>query len=163
MNSFVKIFETPPTPFYSLKKSLHENRLRDSPSYFYVYKLHHIIYIFQVISLKEYFNLSHPLLLLCLKKTSLHENNARDFLSNLYLYLILILSLCGIKPSTPTGFVVNIFIMLHVPSKTEWQLMIDFSFIRNRLPENTPVKFRRKHMEGFCTCCIPTLILMKKL
>ena len=27
--------------------------------------------------------------------------------------------------------------------------MIDFSFIRNRLPENTPVKFRRKHMKGF--------------
>ena len=49
--------------------------------------------------------------------------------------------------------------MLHVPSKTEWQLMIDFSFIRNRFPENTPVKFRRKHMKGFLHMLHPNLDL----
>ena len=37
--------------------------------------------------------------------------------------------------------------------------MIDFSFIRNRLPENTPVKFRRKHMKGFLHILHPNLDL----
>ena len=37
--------------------------------------------------------------------------------------------------------------------------MIDFSFIRNRFPENTPVKFRRKHMKGFLHMLHPNLDL----
>ena len=37
--------------------------------------------------------------------------------------------------------------------------MIDFSFIRNRLPENTFVKFRRKHMKGFLHMLHPNLDL----
>ena len=37
--------------------------------------------------------------------------------------------------------------------------MIDFSFIRNRLPKNTPVKFRRKHMKGFLHMLHPNLDL----
>ena len=39
--------------------------------------------------------------------------------------------------------------MIHVPSKLEWQLMMDYTFIRNRIPENTPVNFRRVHTKGF--------------
>ena len=39
--------------------------------------------------------------------------------------------------------------MKHVPSKIEWQLMLDYTFIRNCMPENTPTNFRRTHTKGF--------------
>lgn len=34
-------------------------------------------------------------------------------------------------------------------SKSDWQLMLDYTFIRNRMPENTPSRFRSKHTKGF--------------
>ena len=39
--------------------------------------------------------------------------------------------------------------MIHVPTKIEWQLMVDYTFIRNRMHENTPPNFRRKQTKGF--------------
>ena len=47
--------------------------------------------------------------------------------------------------------------MLRIPSKTEWQLIVDFTFIRNRMPENTPVKFRCTHTKGFLHLLHPNL------
>ena len=47
--------------------------------------------------------------------------------------------------------------MLHIPSKSEWQLIVDFTFIRNRMPENTPVRFRRTHTKGFLNMLHPNL------
>ena len=65
----------------------------------------------------------------------------------------------------------NIFyqVMIHVPSKFEWQLMMDYTFIRNRIPENTPAKFRHVHTKGFLQMLHPkvdfkedTLTCMRK-
>ena len=47
--------------------------------------------------------------------------------------------------------------MLRIPSKTEWQLIVDLTFIRNRMPENTPVKFRCTHTKGFLHLLHPNL------
>ena len=47
--------------------------------------------------------------------------------------------------------------MLRIPSKTEWQLIVDFTFIRNRMPENTPVNFRCSHTKGFLHLLHPNL------
>ena len=47
--------------------------------------------------------------------------------------------------------------MLHIPSKSEWQLIVDFTFIRNCMPENTPVRFLRTHTKGFLHMLHPNL------
>ena len=49
--------------------------------------------------------------------------------------------------------------MQKVSSKSEWQLMLDFTFIRNHLPDNTPVIFRIKHTKGFLQLFHPTALL----
>ena len=60
--SLKKYLKLPPAPFIPQKNtSLHENSVRDSPSNFYVSKLHLLFYIFSIISLKEYLNLPPPL------------------------------------------------------------------------------------------------------
>ena len=43
------------------------------------------------------------------------------------------------------------------PSNLEYQLMLDYIFIRNHLPHDTPGKFRRKHMRGFLELLHPHL------
>ena len=49
--------------------------------------------------------------------------------------------------------------MVNIPSKSEWQLMLDFNFIRNRLPENTPSRFRTKHTMAFLRLLHPKLVI----
>ena len=45
--------------------------------------------------------------------------------------------------------------MIHVLSKFEWQLMMDYTFVQNRIPENTPVNFRHVHTKGFLNMLHP--------
>ena len=49
--------------------------------------------------------------------------------------------------------------MLKVLPKGDWQLMLDFTFITNHLPENTPVIFRTKHTKGFLQLLHPAALL----
>ena len=42
-------------------------------------------------------------------------------------------------------------------SKCTWQLMLDYTFIRNHVPINTLSSFRRKHTLGFLQLQHPTL------
>ena len=49
--------------------------------------------------------------------------------------------------------------MPKVLTKDDWQLMLDFTFIRNHLPKNTPVPFRTKHTKGFLQLLHPTALL----
>ena len=44
-------------------------------------------------------------------------------------------------------------------SKSRWQLLLDYTFIRNQMPINTPLSFRNKHMLGFLQLQHPTLLL----
>ena len=84
--SLKKYLKLPPAPFIPQKNtSLHENPVRDSPSNFYVSKLHlFFLYISNNI-FERIFESPPTLFSFCAsKKTSLPENLARDSPSNLY-------------------------------------------------------------------------------
>ena len=44
-------------------------------------------------------------------------------------------------------------------SQSEWEVMLDYSFIRNYLPGPTPAKFRRKHTKQFLSLFHPDVSL----
>ena len=49
--------------------------------------------------------------------------------------------------------------MSGVSPKSEWQLMMDYTFVRNRMPKITPAGFRRKHTKGFLEMLHPNATL----
>ena len=43
--------------------------------------------------------------------------------------------------------------------RNDWKVMLDYTFIRNCIPELTPAKFRRKHTKDFLHMLHPELVL----
>ena len=61
--------------------------------------------------------------------------------------------------TTAQVFFYRLTLMSGVSPKCEWQLMMDYTFVRNRMPKITPAGFRRKHTKGFLEMLHPNATL----